>query len=344
MKKTIPFLTAGLLLPMSALAVTPLWLRDVQISPNGSEIAFCYKGDIWKVPTTGGKATRLTTLSSYESRPVWSPDGKQIAFASDRHGNFDVFVMDATGGQATRLTSNSSNEYPETFSTDGKDVYFSAAIQDPASSVLFPSTRLTELYAVPSTGGASRQVLGTPAQAVNWGSDFFLYQDQKGMEDEWRKHHTSSVTRDIWKYDTKTGKHTNLTAHAGEDRNPIVDGDKFYFLSERNGGSMNVYQASIANASQVSAVTNFSTHPVRFLSRGNNGLLCFTYDGEIYTQAPGAKPVKVNIDVVDDLEEPIEKIDVTSGASEAVPSPDGKSMAFIYRGEVFRHLCRILYD
>jgi Tol biopolymer transport system component/C-terminal processing protease CtpA/Prc len=335
MKKTIPFLTAGLLLPMSALAVTPLWLRDVQISPNGSEIAFCYKGDIWKVSTTGGKATRLTTLSSYESRPVWSPDGKQIAFASDRHGNFDVFVMDATGGQATRLTSNSSNEYPETFSTDGKDVYFSAAIQDPASSVLFPSTRLTELYAVPSTGGASRQVLGTPAQAVNWGNDFFLYQDQKGMEDEWRKHHTSSVTRDIWKYDTKTGKHTNLTAHAGEDRNPIVDGDKFYFLSERNGGSMNVYQASIANASQVSAVTNFSTHPVRFLSRGNNGLLCFTYDGEIYTQAPGAKPVKVNIDVVDDLEEPIEKIGVTSGASEAVPSPDGKSMAFIYRGEVF---------
>lgn len=335
MKKSITLLTATFMLPLSALAVTPLWLRDVQISPDGSEIAFCYKGDIWKVSSTGGNATRLTTDASYESNPIWSPDSKKIAFASDRHGNFDIFVMDSNGGQTKRLTFNSNNETPEAFGPDGKDIYFSASIQDPASSALFPSARMTELYAVPINGGASRQILGTPALAISFGNGFFLYQDTKGMENEWRKHHTSSVTRDIWKYDYKTGKHTNITAHAGEDRNPILNGDKFYFLSERDGGSMNVYEASLTNAKSVTAISNFKTHPVRFLSRSNNGLLCYTYDGEIYTQKPGSKPGKINIDIVDYPDEQIEKIRVSSGAREAVPSPDGKSVAFTYRGEVF---------
>ena len=71
----------------SSYAATPLWLRDVQISPDGTEIAFCYKGDIYKVPANGGTATQLTTQASYECSPIWSPDSKQIAFASDRNGN-----------------------------------------------------------------------------------------------------------------------------------------------------------------------------------------------------------------------------------------------------------------
>jgi tricorn protease len=336
-------------------AVTPLWLRDVQVSPDGSQVLFCYKGDIYKVSTDGGTAIQLTTQDSYECSPVWSADGKQIAFASDRHGNLDVYVMSAEGGSATRLTYNSVAEVPQAFTPDGKWVFFGAQIQDPATSVMFPSSSLPELYKVPVKGGRTLQVIGTPAEMLSFAPDgkSFYYQDRKGYEDEWRKHHTSSITRDVWFYDAQSGKHTNVTAHAGEDRNPVVsaDGKTLYFLSERNGGSMNVYCIEVQGArskgqetmfnvqcsmfNEIKAVTTFKTHPVRFLSAAKNGLLCYTYNGEIYTQKNGEKPKKLNITLTRDDEAVIADLSFSSGARQSVVSKDGKQIAFVVRGEVF---------
>ena len=325
-----------------------LWLRDVQISPDGSTIAFCYKGDVYSVPAQGGEPKRLTSQPSYECSPVWSADGKQITFASDRHGNFDVFVMPADGGTAKRLTFNSAGEVPQAFSPDGKWVYFGAQISDPAESAMFPTGTLPELYRVPTDGGRTEQVLGTPAEMLTFAPDgkSFYYQDKKGYEDEWRKHHTSSITRDVWFYDAESGQHINLTKHAGEDRNPVIssDGTTLYYLSERDGGSMNVYRhvkgskcAPVDGTAPITAeaVTKFTTHPVRFLSVARTGTLCYTYNGEIYTQRPGGEPQKIAVNITRDEAPQMADLTFTDGAKESVVSRDGKQVAFVVRGEVF---------
>ena len=330
---------ALLLVSSGAFAQTPLWMRDPRISPDGTQIAFTYKGDLYKVSSTGGTAQRLTAHPAYDCNPVWSPDGKHLAFASDRNGNFDIFLMAAAGGDPVGLTAHSASEIPVTFSPDGEQVLFPAHIQDPAESALFPNGAMTELYAVDTATKCLEQILGTPAEAVCFSPDghSFLYQDQKGFENEWRKHHTSSITRDIFRYDAKTGRHTRLTAYEGEDRNPVFspDGKTVYFLSERKG-SFNVFSFPSSQPEQVTQLTSFKNHPVRFLSAADNGVLCFQYDGELYVMQPGNSPKKVRISLIGDANRDDRTfLRFSSGASGAAVSPDGKQIALILRGEIF---------
>lgn len=323
-----------------ATATTPLFMRDAAISPDGQKIAFTYKGDIWTVPAAGGNATRITmTDQYYEASPVWSPDSRSLAFRSNRAGSFDVYITDANGGEVRRLTFDSGAETPEAFTPDGKSLLFSAFKTPTAETAAFPSSRLTQLYSVPVEGGRPMLVSATPVlypvfSPVN--KNILYYQDIKGFEDQWRKHHTSSDTRDVWMFDLKSGKHVNLTERGGEDRNPVIspDGKTLYFLSERNGGSMNVYSMEPRKGAVPSAVTSFESHPVRFLSGAGDGTLAFTYDGEIYTMRPGSQPSKVDISLSADFYQPVKRIPVSS-AQGGVPSPDGKQIAFINRGDVF---------
>jgi tricorn protease len=333
--------TVTLVLAASTLAFAqkPLWMRYPAISPDGQTIVFSYQGDLYRVAASGGQAVPLTIHESHDFMPVWSHDGKSIAFASDRYGNFDVFVMPSTGGEAKRLTFHSSNDLPSDFTADNQRIIFSSGRTDDAANAQFPLGLLGELYSVPVTGGRTRMELTTPAEMARYSGDGkqLVYQDIKGFEDQWRKHHVSSITRDLWLYDASTAKHTQLTTFAGEDRNPVLsaDGQTVYYLSEQSG-SFNVHALSPGTPAATKQITTFQKHPVRFLSSSQTGTLCFGFDGEIYTLTPGGSPRLVDIQILNDGRLTTGKIlPVNTGAAEMALSPNGKEIAFISRGEVF---------
>jgi Tol biopolymer transport system component/C-terminal processing protease CtpA/Prc len=317
-------------------AEPPLWLRYPAISPDGQAIVFAYRGDLYRVPAEGGRAVLLTVYGGHDFMPVFSRDGQWIAFASDRHGNFDVFLMPAAGGEARRLTYHSADDYPSDFTPGDQAVLFSSARLDAVTSAQFPTDALPELYRAPLQGGRVTQVLTTPAQAARYIGDgeAFVYHDQKGYENQWRKHHTSSVTRDLWLYDGDGG-HRRLTTFAGEDRNPVVVGDALYYLSEETG-SFNVHRTTLEDPSRNEPVTSFRNHPVRFLSAARDSTLCFGFDGEIYTLAPGGRPTVVPIEIRTDRHRPDrELLPISGNITEMSLSPEGKEIALVVRGEVF---------
>lgn len=316
----------------------PNWMRHSSISPDGSQIAFTYNGDIYKVNANGGKAQQLTFHSAHDYKAVWSNDGSKIAFASNRYGNFDIYVMNAEGGKATRLTFHSNDENPYTFTKNDKEVVFGALRQDDVNHRQYPHRSQSELYSVPVNAGRVQQIFTIPAEYVQYSKDgkTMLYHDVKGGENEWRKHHTSAITRDIWMYNSKTNEHKMITNHTAEDRQPVFSSDEksAYFLSERSG-TFNVHKMDLNNPNNVEQVTSFKLHPVRFLSIGK-GLLSFGFDGELYTMKEGEKPKKVKVTIVTQDKDNTDKfISVNGGINEMSISPNGKEIAFIARGEVF---------
>ena len=86
------------------------YVRYPALNSDGTQIAFSFQGDIWTVATSGGNANRLTIHEGYDGYPFWSNDNKQIAFSSNRNGNYDIFVMPSNGGTPKRLTFHSAND------------------------------------------------------------------------------------------------------------------------------------------------------------------------------------------------------------------------------------------
>lgn len=290
--------------------------------------------------TKGGIATPLVIHEAHDFMPVWSHDSQQLAFASDRFGNFDAFVVPATGGEPKRLTCNSANDYPSDFTPDNAWVLFSSQRRDARESAQFPLPLLPELYRAPVAGGAAVLVLTTPAQDARYdrAGKRLLYHDRKGFENEWRKHHVSSITRDVWLCDLAAGKHTRLTSFGGEDRNPVW-GDKdeeVYYLSEQSG-SFNVWRLSLKNPEKPEQITKHTEHPVRFLTRASNGTLCYSYNGELYTLPKRASsPIKLPIQILTGQKQNDSSfVTLNSDATEMAVSPLGKELAFVVRGEIF---------
>ena len=206
---------------------TPRWLSHSAISQDGKRVAFAYQGDIFIVSADGGQAFQVTSSPYYESDPFWSADGKQLVFSSMSENSRDVWAVPASGGSPKQLTTFTGAETPLAVLQDGTVIYNANILPDTQAAV-YPS--VSQLYKVPIEGGKSELVatINTPNMAVSV-SGAVLFEDYKGYEDDLRKHHTSSVTRDIWYYndgkpgftmDTE-GTFTHLTTFAGEDRNPV---------------------------------------------------------------------------------------------------------------------------
>ncbi len=332
MKKILLALIAPLATASAMAQSDPLWMRFPAISPDGKTVAFSYKGDIWTVPANGGQARQITTNPAYDAYPVWSPDSRQIAFASSREGSMDIYVVGRDGGTPRRVTTDSGDEYPMAWRNDST-IMLKASIMPKATSIMFAD--FSQVYEVSDKGGRMRLFSDIPMEDISVGYDgALLYHDNKGYEDPFRKHHQSPICRDIWLY--KGGNYTKLTNFAGEDRTPVWGGDNntYYYLSEEDG-TFNVYKRRIGETAKTQ-LTHYKGNPVRFLTRSTDGTLCYAYDGAIYTLKEGNQPVRLNLSMVaDDGSDKLRRQVLRSGATEFAVSPSGKEIAFVVHGDVY---------
>lgn len=332
MKKILLALIAPLATASAMAQSDPLWMRFPAISPDGKTVAFSYKGDIWTVPTNGGQARQITTNPAYDAYPVWSPDSRQIAFASSREGSMDIYVVGRDGGTPRRVTTDSGEEYPMAWRNDST-IMLKASIMPKATSIMFAN--FSQVYEVSDKGGRMRLFSDIPMEDISVGNDgALLYHDNKGYEDPFRKHHQSPICRDIWLY--KGGNYTKLTNFAGEDRTPVWGGDNntYYYLSEEDG-TFNVYKRRIGETAKTQ-LSHYKGNPVRFLTRSTDGTLCYAYDGAIYTLKEGSQPVRLNLSMVaDDGSDKLQRQVLRSGATEFAVSPSGKEIAFVVHGDVY---------
>lgn len=337
MKKSI--VTSFAALALGSLSVwaadsVPLWLRGSAISPDGSTVAFTYKGDIYTVPAAGGVAKRLTSSPAYDANPVWSPSGKSIAFSSNRLGSDDIFIIDAAGGTPRRVTTDSRRETPATFLDENTLLYFSpgmAGKESARGAFGFPLAYTVDLS---QENARPRLYLSVPMRSASASPSGLLYADKKGYEDPLRKHERSAGTADVWLY--RDGNFTQLTSFNGHDLDPVwtSDGNGFYYVSEEDG-TLNVWRRDIASGT-ARQLTRFGKHPVRNLSVARDGTMAFSWDGELYTLREGEEPKKINVTIAtDDFDGDLVKDIRSSGASNIAPSPDGSEVALILRGELY---------
>lgn len=323
-------LVAVLVTAATVLAADAPLPRHPAPSPDGSVIAFSWQGDLWLVPAAGGDARRITAHPADERHPVWSRDGRLIAFASDRHGNPDVFVMPADGSEAPRrLTFASVADTPQDFSADGSAVLFAS---DRARGIRW----MPQLWKVPVTGGTPAMVGPAFAQQAAVGPDGETLLMVRGATKWTRRGYRGAADRDLW-LATGDGDYHQLTDFDGDDDNPSwVDPHSAVFLSSRDGRK-NVYRLDLVTG-DARALTAHSGSDVRFPRAAADGsIVAYEFEDAIWVvAADGGEPRRLDIQVpADRLVNPVERRVDSDGASDLTVSPDGKLAAFIVHGDLF---------
>ena len=303
-------------------------LRQPTIS--ASQVAFTYGADLWVADLNGQNVLRLTSTPAVESDPHFSPDGKWIAFTSNRSGNTAVYIVSAKGGEPKRLTFHPAATLSRGWSNDGKQVLFSSERETAPSNYM-------RLWTVPSTGGNPTLV------AKQWGFDGSYSPDGKQMvidkmdrwDVEWRAYrggqNTPLVILNLADYSETLIPNEQRSI----DIQPLWMGDKIYFLSDRQGGVSNVWSFTPSNGT-FNQLTKFKGADVKWLS-GQGSALVYEHEGQLHQMDLSGKNSKdIAIQVVGDFPWAETKWEnVSRRVVNASLSPSGKRAVMEARGEIF---------
>jgi len=323
--------------------------RMPSLSPDGSQLAFVYKGDVWLAPAAGGRATVLTRNVEMDGYPQFSPDGNWIVFASQRTGNWDLFAVPAAGGAPKRLTWHSSSEIAYGWSPDGTKVIFAAGRESGENELLTLDVRTLRLKKLLQ----DFESINYPSFSPDGSKVVFGH---RGFHWTRPRYHGSSAMQ-IVVLDVATGKTTEVTDNGRQHlwTRFMPDGKTLLTVtygevtpsSHKLGENPGKFTDSAARTPNLwtfdlnghgKRITDFVGGAVRFPSVAwKTGDIAFEYDKDVYILKRGAKePQRVALVASEDeAVTQVKRETLTSGVTEAEPSPDGKTFAFGIRGDIF---------
>jgi C-terminal processing protease CtpA/Prc/Tol biopolymer transport system component len=313
----------------------PIFATQPAISPDGNKVAFSFQGDIWVMAANGGAAQRLTIHQAYDSNPVWSPDGKSIAFSSNRAGNNDIFTIPANGGTTQRLTYHSTDDQVSCW-TAQNEILFASRTRNYRQLA-----RAAELHKINAAGGTPQRMLDavgfSPTQSPNGNLIAFV----RGVCRIAREAYRGPANRSIWIYNKNTKKYSQLTKDEGNEFHPIWSNDNTLYYISAKSGTYNVYQQKLnadgsANG-QAKQLTKYKEDGVRYIGVSRNNQLVFERQISIYSMsANGGAAKKLNVQVTRDYRfDQITRRTYRNGLQNYAVSPNGKYIALNIRGEIF---------
>jgi Tol biopolymer transport system component/C-terminal processing protease CtpA/Prc len=306
------------------------------IAPDHSEIAFVSGGDIWTVPSAGGVARLLVSHPANESRPLYSPDGKRLAFISTRTGNGDIYVLTFATGNLERLTFDDGLDQLDSWSPDGKWLYFSSTSREIAG--------MNDVFRVSSDGGTPMPVSADrytneywAAPAPNGGAMAFTARGTTSGQ-WWRLGRSHLDESEIWILrDPQAMRYERVSGGKSKDEWPMwmPDGRTLYYVSDKTGPQNIVKRAIGGDATQVTRFTNGRVLWPTISADGR--MIAFERDFGIWTlDTNTGEATQVQISLRGAPAGPsVERLTLTNGLEEMALSPDGKKVAFIVHGEVF---------
>ncbi len=332
------------LLPVLCTLASP-WARAGEArllrfpATNSNEVAFTYAGDLWTVPISGGEARRLTSHIGFEIFPRYSPDGGSIAFTGEYDGNREVYLMPAEGGEPVRLTYTATNPRDDlgdrmgpnnmvlTWNPDGKSIVYRNRVEDGFSGLL---------WTISPEGGMPWQIPLPEGGFCSWSPDGKRLAYNRVMREfrTW-KYYRGGMADDIWIWDPKAGKVTNITNNDAQDIFPMWVGDEIFFASDRDM-IMNIF-AFNTKTGATRKVTFFTEYDVKFPSTDGKTIV-FENGGWLYKLNPANGVYdKINITLGSDaVYGRTERRELSSSDITAVSgAPDGSRVAVTARGEVF---------